>query len=70
MVLIVNGKAEMVVQDAMAYQRLVELAERAEMIAFLQKGKAEVDAGRTKPALEALDMPAKKFKLTGKKNEK
>ena len=68
-VLTVNGKAEMVVQDAAAYQRLVELAEQAEMIAFLQKGKAEVDAGRTKPAIEALDMLAKKFKLTGKKKK-
>jgi prevent-host-death family protein len=66
-VLTVNGKAEMVVQDAAAYQRLVELAEQAEMLAFLQKGKAEIDAGRTKPALEALDMLAKKYKLTGKK---
>jgi prevent-host-death family protein len=66
-VLTVNGKAEMVVQDAAAYQRLVELAEQAEMLAFLQKGKVEVDAGRTKPALEALDMLAKKHKLNGKK---
>jgi prevent-host-death family protein len=68
-VLTVNGKAEMVVQDAAAYQRLVELAEQAEMIAFLQKSKAEVDAGRTKPALEALDILAKKYKLTGKKKK-
>jgi prevent-host-death family protein len=66
-VLTVNGKAEMVVQDAAAYQRLVELAAQAEMMAFLQKGKAEIDAGRTKPALEALDKLAKKYKLAGKK---
>jgi prevent-host-death family protein len=68
-VLTVNGKAEMVVQDAAAYQRLVELAEQAEMIAFLKKGKEEVDAGRTKPAIEALDMIAKKHKLSGKKKK-
>ena len=37
------------------------------MLAFLQKGEAEIDAGRMKPALEALDMLAKKYKLTGKK---
>jgi prevent-host-death family protein len=66
-VLTVNGKAEMVVQDAAAYQRLVELAEQAEMLAFLREGKAEIDAGRTLPALEALDALAKKYKLTGKK---
>lgn len=66
-VLTVNGKAEMVVQDAAAYQQLVELAEQAEMIAFLRKSKKEVDAGRTVPALEALDAIAKKYKLVGKK---
>jgi prevent-host-death family protein len=66
-VLTVNGNAEFVVQDAAAYQRLVELAQQAEMLAFLQKGKAEIDAGRTKPAVEALDKLAKKYKLTGKK---
>ncbi|OWK43194.1 type II toxin-antitoxin system Phd/YefM family antitoxin [Fimbriiglobus ruber] len=66
-VLTVNGKAEMVVQDAAAYQRLVTLAEQAEMYSFLRAGKVEVDAGRTLPALEALDAIAKKHKLTGKK---
>jgi prevent-host-death family protein len=66
-ILTVNGKAELVVQDAAAYQRLVELAEKAEMLAFLQKGKAEIDSDRTKPALEALGKLAKKYKLTGKK---
>jgi prevent-host-death family protein len=66
-VLTVNGKAELVVQDAAAYQRLLELAEQAEMLALLQKGKAEIDAGRTKPAVEALDKLARKYKLTGKK---
>ena len=34
-VLTVNGKAEVVVQDAAAYQRLLDLAEKAEMIEFL-----------------------------------
>ncbi len=67
MVLTVNGKAEAVVQDAESYQRLTELAERAEMMAFLQESKADVDAGRTVPALKALDKLAKKHKLGGKK---
>ena len=35
-VLTVNGKAEVVVQDAAAYQRLLALAEKAEMMEFLQ----------------------------------
>ena len=66
-VLTVNGKAEAVVQDAKAYQRLCELAERAEMLAFLQASKAQFDAGLGMPALEALDEIARKLKLTGTK---
>src|SRR5690242_21392821 len=38
-VLTVNGKAEVVVQDAAAYQRLAQLAEKAEMIQFLEEDR-------------------------------
>lgn len=65
-VLTVNGKAEMVVQDAASYQRLVELAEQAEMIDFLRQSREDIDAGRTKPAVEALEQLAKKHKLKPK----
>jgi prevent-host-death family protein len=53
-VLTVNGKAAVVVQDAAAYQRLLALAERAEMMEFLREAKADADAGRTVPAREFL----------------
>jgi prevent-host-death family protein len=53
-VLTVNGKAEVVVQDAAAYQRLMDLAEKAEMMDFLRQAKADADAGRTVPAQEFL----------------
>ena len=53
-VLTVNGKAEVVVQDAAAYQRLMALAERAEMMEFLREARADADAGRTVPAREFL----------------
>ncbi len=69
-VLTVNGKAEMVVQDAAAYQQLVEQiasAQKAEMVAFLMKSKADIDAGRTQPALEALERLGEKLKLGGRK---
>jgi prevent-host-death family protein len=62
-VLTVNGKAELVVQDAASYQRLLELAKRAEMMEFLRESRADIDAGRTEPALDALDRLAKKHKL-------
>ena len=65
-VLTINGKAEMVVQDAGSYQRLLERAEQAEMNEFLRQSRADIDAGRTKPALEALEELAKKHKLKTK----
>ncbi|MSQ94062.1 MAG: type II toxin-antitoxin system Phd/YefM family antitoxin [Gemmataceae bacterium] len=65
-VLTINGKAEMVVQDAASYQRLLELAERAEMKEFLRKSLDDVEAGRTEPAIEVLEKLARKHKLTSK----
>ncbi|HKI31350.1 MAG TPA: type II toxin-antitoxin system Phd/YefM family antitoxin [Gemmataceae bacterium] len=65
-VLTINGKAELVVQDAAGYQRLLELAERAEMMEFLRESREDVEAGRTEPALEALERLAKKHKLNRK----
>lgn len=63
-VLTVNGKAEVVVQDAAAYQRLVEQAakaDREETVAAIRAGLADVEAGRTKPARSALRALAKKY---------
>jgi PHD/YefM family antitoxin component YafN of YafNO toxin-antitoxin module len=65
-VLTINGKAELVVQDAKSYQELLELAERAEMIDFLRESRADLDAGRTQPALDALERLARKYKLRTK----
>jgi prevent-host-death family protein len=53
-VLTINGKAEIVVQEATAYQRLRELADKAEMMEFLRESKADADAGQTVPAREFL----------------
>jgi prevent-host-death family protein len=66
LVLTINGKAELVVQDAASYQRLLELAERAEMMEFLLESRADIEAGRTEPAVEALERLAKKHKLKRK----
>lgn len=66
MVLTVNGKAQVVVQDAAAYQRLVELAVKADLeetSAAIREGLADVEAGRTKPARAALRTLAKKYGL-------
>ncbi len=61
-VLTVNGKAEIVVQDAASYQRLLELAEKAEMMEFLREAKADADAGRTVPAREFIESLGRKKK--------
>jgi PHD/YefM family antitoxin component YafN of YafNO toxin-antitoxin module len=52
LVLTINGKAELVVQDAAAYQALLD---RVEAIEGIQEGLADVKAGRTKPARQVFD---------------
>jgi prevent-host-death family protein len=61
-VLTVNGKAEVVVQDAAAYQRLMEVVEKADMMEFLRQAVADADAGRTVPAREFLQSLGQKKK--------
>jgi len=46
-VLTVNGKAEIVVQDAQSYQKLLDALERLEAIAGIKQGLEDVEAGRT-----------------------
>jgi prevent-host-death family protein len=62
-VLTINGKAEVVVQDAAAYRRLVQRAaqaEREETVAAIRDALKDVEAGRTKPARAAIRRLAKK----------
>jgi prevent-host-death family protein len=44
LVLTINGRAKVIVQDAEAYQQLLD---RVETIEALQRGLADVEAGRT-----------------------
>ncbi|MCF4969460.1 type II toxin-antitoxin system Phd/YefM family antitoxin [Nostoc sp. CMAA1605] len=48
-VLTVNGKAELVVQDAQSYQKLLELVEQLETIAGIKQGLEDINAGNTRP---------------------
>jgi prevent-host-death family protein len=54
-VLTINGKAELVVQDAASYQRLFDLAERLETIEAVKEGIASADLGKGRPMDEAFD---------------
>jgi prevent-host-death family protein len=53
-VLTVNGKAKLVVQDAESYQRILERLERLEAVEAIRIGIAAPGGGRVKPAREAL----------------
>ena len=53
-ILTVNGKAAAVVQDAAAYQRLLDIAAQADASEGIRQGREDVAKGRTTPAREAL----------------
>jgi PHD/YefM family antitoxin component YafN of YafNO toxin-antitoxin module len=55
MVLTVKGKAELVVQNAAAYERMLDLKEEAGALAGIQRGLDDVKQGRTRPARVALE---------------
>lgn len=55
MVLTVNGKAEAVVQDAEAYQRLLDIAAQADPIAGIRQGLEDAKKGRTRAARQVLE---------------
>jgi hypothetical protein len=54
LILTVNGKARLVVQDVAGYQRLLEMAQRMETLLAIEEGLKDVDAGRVKPAAALL----------------
>jgi len=51
-VLTVNGKAELVVQDAESYQKLLEAKDRMETIEGIRRGLESMKRQRGKPASE------------------
>jgi prevent-host-death family protein len=51
-VLTVNGKAQAVVQDAEAYQRLLDIAARADVFEAIRQGLDDAAQGRARPARE------------------
>lgn len=61
LVLTINGKAEIVVQDAKSYQRLFELAERLETIESVKEALASVDRGEGRPVEDVFDALEKKL---------
>jgi prevent-host-death family protein len=62
-VLTVNGKAAAVVQDAEAYQRLLDLAARADEEEAIRQGQDDVAHGRTRPAKDVFDEIRRKYDI-------
>ena len=54
-ILTVKGKAEAVVQDAEAYQRLLDIAAQADVFEAIRQGLDDKAHGRTLPAREIFD---------------
>lgn len=63
LVLTVNGKAELVVQDAASYQRLLELEDRLDAIEGIRRGLADVANGKSRPLEKVRQEKKKKYGL-------
>ena len=63
LVLTVNGKAALVVQDTQSYQRMLELIDRAEAIEGIRRGLESMARGQGRPAKEVFEELRKKYKI-------
>lgn len=63
LVLTVQGKAELVVQDVASYQKLLERVERLESIEAVRQGLDETRAGKGRPAKEVLEEIRQKYSI-------
>ena len=63
MVLTVNGKAELIVQDAGSYQELLDRLEQAEIHEVLEKSLSELRAGKAQSARKVLTRLRRKHRI-------
>jgi PHD/YefM family antitoxin component YafN of YafNO toxin-antitoxin module len=62
-VLTVNGKTEAIVQSAVAYQRLLDIAALADEDEAIRQGLEDMRAGRTRPVNEVFDEMRAKYAI-------
>jgi prevent-host-death family protein len=65
-VLTINGRAELVVQDAASYQKLLDRMDELETLEGIKRGLADVEAGRVTPLREFEKKFRKKHGLSGR----
>ncbi len=63
-VLTVNGRAEAVVQDAGAYQELLDAAARADIYEAIRQAADDVELGRTRPAGEVFARMRRRYGIS------
>ncbi|HLN31398.1 MAG TPA: type II toxin-antitoxin system Phd/YefM family antitoxin [Gemmataceae bacterium] len=64
LVLTVNGKAELVVQDAKSYQKLLELVDRFETIEAIREAMKDIEEGRSRGLEDFKQEVRKKYGLS------
>ncbi|MBD2568250.1 type II toxin-antitoxin system Phd/YefM family antitoxin [Anabaena lutea] len=65
MVLTVNGKAELVVQDAVAYQKLLDTLEKLETLIGIKKGLEDIATGNTQSLNLFIQEMQQKYGISG-----
>jgi predicted transcriptional regulator len=64
-VLTVNGRAEVVIQDAASYQALLDRLHHLETLAAIREGLASAERGELKPAEQVLAEMQARYGLSG-----
>jgi prevent-host-death family protein len=67
LILTINGKAEIVVQDARSYQRLLDLEERLETIAAVKEALGSAERGEGEPMDKVFDELEKSLRAKARK---
>jgi prevent-host-death family protein len=63
-VLTVNGKSQAVVQDAEEYQRLLDIAARADVYEAIRQSDDDIAQGRMRPAREVLNELRRRYGIS------
>ena len=63
-VLTVNGKAELIVQDVSSYQQVLDRLDELEAVEAIRLGMKDAAEGRVRPARKALGVLSKKLGIS------